>query len=149
MGRTLGRQNPYFVLVNVIVNVIVIVIVIVIVMRMSIGTNPRVAEPVLGAALGISSTFRTWTPASVVNVCWVRPSEKFWLEVDWDPRSSGFKKGPRKRSLSPEWRCWAGSPSCACPKTACVGALGQQESDALQEITVEKIKWSQIHGIRV
>ena len=145
MGRTLGRQNPYFVLVNVIV--IVIVLVIVIVMRMSIGTNPRVAEPVLGAALGISSTFRTWTPASVVNVCWVRPSEKFWLGVD--PRSSGFKKGPRKRSLSPEWRCWAGSPSCACPKTACVGALGQQESDALQEITVEKIKWSQIHGIRV
>ena len=52
------------------------------VMRMSIGTNPRVAKPVLGAALGISSTFRTWTPASVVNVCWVRPSEKFWLGVD-------------------------------------------------------------------
>ena len=98
-----------------------------------VGTNPWMAEAVLCAALSIPTTLRTRTPASVVDVRWVRPDkEKF------KPERQGF--------LAPEGRRWARTPSCACTKTACLCALCQQESHALQE---ERIKWSQSHGIRV
>ena len=39
-------------------------------------THPWVAEAILGAALSISSTLRSWATSCVVDVCRVGPGEK-------------------------------------------------------------------------